>query len=436
MAAVSTRLLATQVLNEIVNQGGSATRLLSESAAKLPDRREQALLQELVLGSCRWFYRLQAVANGLLHKPFRKQDGDVYCALLLGLYQIMYTRIPEHAAISESVNVARALGKPWARGLINGVLRNFQRQREGLISQADKDMAAKYSLPRWLFEIFKKDWPDQLEAILQQSNQRPPMCLRVNSLRCSREDYLSKLDEVGKQAEIIPFTPAGIRLQQGCDVAELPGFEQGLVSVQDGAAQLAAPLLSLESGFTVLDACAAPGGKTCQILETVPDCDLHALEIDFQRLPQIQENLDRLGLQAKLLVGDASQPADWWDGTSYDRILVDAPCSGSGVLRRHPDIKLLRKQQDISDLKRRQQAILEALWPLLKPGGRLLYATCSILKAENESNLATFVQAQAQARPVPLAGPWGLAREFGRQILTGENHMDGFYYGCIEKDAG
>lgn len=433
MPAENARLIAAQTLYAIVYKGQSAGRQLTLATRKLTDRRDQGLVQELVYGACRWYFRLDAIAGKLLRKPLRKQDGDVHCALLLGLYQLLHTRVAQHAAISETVELARALGKPWASGVINGVLRNFLRQQDALLARVDSVDAARFSLPSWLWKQLKNDWPNQAVEIAEQSNHHPPLSLRVNQKQLSRAQYLASLHEAGIAASSLDYTEFGVILDQACDVQALPGFAEGQFSVQDAGAQLAAPLLDVHPGQRVLDACAAPGGKTCHILEQVPGCDLLALDIDEERAQQIQANFNRLGLQAPVAVGDAAAPAEWWDGVGFDRILLDAPCSGSGVLRRHPDIKLLRKHTDIPELVHRQQAILKALWPLLNRGGKLLYVTCSILKDENERQLAAFVSEQADAQVLLLPGPWGIEQSPGRQILTGENQMDGFYYGCIQK---
>ncbi len=396
--------------------------------------RERAFARQLAFGTLRWQPRLDFLCARLLRHPLRQRDRDLQALLLIGLYQLLRLETAPHAAVSATVEVCRPLGKPWARALVNGVLRNGQRRQEELLRACEADPVCRHAHPAWLLEVLQRDWPRQWRAITEAGNRQPPMALRVNRRRCDREHYLRMLREAGLEAAPIPDSDAGLVLEQAVEVATLPGFGEGLVSVQDGAAQLAAPLLEVEPGQRVLDACAAPGGKTAHLLESCEGLDLLALDQDAGRLQRVAENLERLGLQAELRCGDAAQPESWWDGRPFDRILLDAPCSGSGVIRRHPDIKLLRRAQDIPGLAQRQGRLLEALWPLLAPGGLLLYVTCSVLSEENQARIRAFLAATDDARSAGPAVSWGIATTPGRQLLPGDHDRDGFFYACLRKD--
>lgn len=428
------RTAAAQVLAQIIGGHRSLALTLPPLLQQVAER-DRGLLQELCYGTLRWYPQLHYLLSRLLDKPLKVREQQIQALLLIGLYQLLYLRVPEYAAIAETVAAARRLGKPWATGLVNAVLHNFQRRRTAWLAELEQDVTLKSAHPAWLLDCLQADWPNDWQAIVAANNARPPYSLRVNVMRLSRQAYLKRLADVGIQAAPAPYTTAGVVLETACrDVAQLPGFQEGLVSVQDTAAQLTAGLLDLQPGLRVLDACAAPGGKTGHILETQPDlARLLALDIDAARLLRIRENLDRLGLKARLIAGDALNPSTWWDGLAYDRILVDAPCSATGVIRRHPDIKVLRQATDIQALAARQRALLERLWPLLTSGGLLVYATCSVLKRENESVVADFLATHADAREHPIAAEWGQQRPYGRQILPGEAGMDGFYYACISK---
>jgi 16S rRNA (cytosine967-C5)-methyltransferase len=332
-------------------------------------------------------------------------------------------------------------------GLTNAVLRAAVRRREELTAALEHDLEACSAHPYWLLQRLQDDWPDDWPAIVAANNARPPLTLRVNAHHCDRESYRERLTAVGRIAEPVSipyphpappeaeksYVETALVLNAAVEPAALPGFAEGWISVQDAAAQLAAPLLDIQPGLRVLDACAAPGGKTGHLLECAPRLDLTALDQDAARLEHVAENLRRLRFQARLVVGDALRPADWWDGVPYDRILLDAPCSATGVIRRHPDIKLLRRDSDIAVLAFRQQALLASLWPLLRPQGRLLYATCSLLRQENEQVVESFLMAQPDAKEQPIIAPWGRPCSHGRQILPGEAHMDGFYYAVLVK---
>lgn len=427
---MNTRLAAARVLSRVLQDGQSLTAALDNAFPAIESGKDRAFIQALCYGVCRQFHRLDFILSQLLDKPLK--DADVKALALVGLYQLKFMRVKPHAAVSETVLAARK--KPWAKSLINAVLRTYLREQEGLEHKADKFQAAALSHPDWLIKQIERDWPEQALNIFLENNRQPPMVLRVNLAKTSRESYLQRLTGQDIAAQTVSFCPSAIRLDKPAPVELLPGFADGLVSVQDAAAQLAAGLLDVRPGQRVLDVCAAPGGKAAHILETQLQLkELVAVDIDGARMQRVSENLQRLNLQAKLVVGDAAKPEEWWDGQPFDRILLDAPCSALGVIRRHPDIKLLRRAEDIGQLQVLQKSILQAVWPLLAPGGLLLYATCSILKQENEQQVQAFLAGRNDAVESPIEADWGSAGACGRQIFTGESAMDGFYYARIGK---
>jgi 16S rRNA (cytosine967-C5)-methyltransferase len=415
-------------------EGRSLSDLLYREL-KRTNERDRSLTAELVQGVARWGHRLRAIAQRLLDHPLKDKHRDVEALLLVGLYQLEYLRTPPHAAVSETVNASAGLGKTWARGLLNGVLRNYQRMGKDQAAIVDQDQAWRYSHPLWLVERLQQAWPDHWQQILEQANQRPPMVLRVNRTKSDRRGYAQALVEKGIAARPVSGVADAMLLDQAMDVVQLPGFGEGMISVQDGGAQLAAALLAPRDGELLLDACAAPGGKSCHLLEIAPAAQLTALDKEERRLGRLRDNLTRLGQQAEVCVGDAANPQGEWAGRSYDRILLDVPCSATGVIRRHPDIKWLRRPKDIPNLTQEQAAILDAIWPLLKPGGVLLYATCSILPEENREQVQAFLERQPDARARVIEAEWGRSDGPGRQILPGDGGMDGFYYALIEKSA-
>ncbi len=429
----SARTVALAILKRVLVRRQSLNSAIPAEIEALEAAQERALARELAFGVMRDYYRLDFFLQRLLAKPLKAKDADVRCALLLGLYQLNSLRLPAYAAVSATVDLAQVLRKPWARGLINGVLRQFQRQGPELVQAAEAEPQAATAHPQWLLRRLREAWPEHWQAIIAANNQRPPMVLRVNRRRQPRAAYLARLAEAGLEGQALAASEDGVVLTQACDVSRLPGFAQGAVSVQDGAAQQAAILLAAEPGQRVLDACAAPGGKSAHILERCPEVALVAVERDPARLQQVSDTLARLGLRAELHAADVAATADWWDGRPFERILLDVPCSATGVIRRNPDIKYLRRDGDITTLAREQGRILEAVWPLLAPGGRLLYATCSILPEENQDQVRAFLAAHPEARERPLAVDWGRPCAAGRQILPGEQGMDGFYYAMLEK---
>ena len=428
---MNTRLIAAKVLTSVIRDGQSLTAALDSTLGVVESDKDRAFIQALCYGVCRNFHRLDYILSQMLDKPLK--DLDVKALALIGLYQLKFMRVKSHAAVSETVLAARK--KPWAKALINALLRSYLRGQEGFEQKADNVKSALVSHPDWLIQQIEQDWPMQAQQVFQQNNEQPPMALRVNLANISQDQYLQKLRDQGIEAEAVSFCRSAILLNKPAVVNILPGFNEGWVSVQDTAAQLAAELLDVQIGHRVLDVCAAPGGKAAHILEHQPKVrELVAVDIDKLRLQRVSDNFQRLKLSAKLIVGDASKPEDWWDGQLFDRILLDVPCSALGVIRRHPDIKLLRRAEDINTLQVLQQRIMTAVWPLLAPGGIMLYATCSILKQENEQQIEAFLATNTNAIEVPINADWGLVRRYGRQILTGESAMDGFYYALIRKE--
>ncbi len=425
------RAAAARVISAVCSDGQSLGRALARCERDvLP--RDRALLRELCYGTLRQHPRLDALITPLLQKPFKAKDDDLRQLLLVGAYQLFHSRIPDHAALAATVEASRTLGKGWAAGLVNGVLRNLQRRYPQLVEKLSP--AARDAHPDWLWQQLRNNWPEQGDTIIAAGNDYPPMCLRVNRRHGTRDDYLAELRSAGIDASPCELASEGLRLAQAVDVEQLPGFGDGRVSVQDEAAQLAAQLLDPQPGERILDACAAPGGKTGHLLELQPGlAELIALDSDAERLDRVAENLQRLQLQAQLLPGDAGTPGDWFDGKPFDRILLDAPCSGTGVIRRHPDIKVLRSAADISALAELQGELLRALWPLLKPGGTLLYVTCSILPAENRDVVGAFLSETPDATEHFIDATWGIAQPAGRQLLPIPGGCDGFYYARITR---
>ncbi len=425
------RLQASRIIHQ-VSDGKSLADILDKTLASLADPRDRAFVQALVYGVCRYYDRLDIVLSHLLQKPMKPKDVDVYALLLVGLYQLMEMRIPEYAAVTETVNATEALKKTWARGFVNAILREYIRQRESMDDVIKQDDEALYSHPAWWMKAMQSAWPAHWQTILEANNQHPPFVLRVNQRQISRAAYLQKLQTADITAHALTETQQGIILDQAHAATSLEGFAAGEISVQDGAAQLAAELLQLQNGMRVLDACSAPGGKLSHMLE-IAELDVLAVEKEPARIERIQENLARLQLQATVICADVNKVNDWWDGKLFDRILLDAPCSASGVVRRHPDIKLLRQAADIPALARQQYEMLHALWPLLKQDGLLLYATCSVFPEENNQVIKRFLGAHQDAQDEALS--IGIACDHGFQILPGMNTMDGFYYALLRKIA-
>ncbi|MDX2346259.1 MAG: 16S rRNA (cytosine(967)-C(5))-methyltransferase RsmB [Legionella sp.] len=417
------RAIALQALLELTEKNHSLSHLKTQLTP---------FAQNLCFGVCRHYFALNAITNHLLQKPLKKPK--VQLVLLLGLYQLEILALPEYAVLNETVGLLNHKNLSWAKSLVNAVLRRYCREKESIQAALSNQNNYLYNYPDWLLKRIQIAWPKHWEALIKASNQHPPMHLRVNAKQSTRVAYLAQLEAQNIQATAIPHTTHGIQLHTPIDVYELPGFKAGDVSIQDGAAQLAASLLDLRPNLRVLDACAAPGGKTCHILETEPKLKACiALDIDAKRINRTEENLTRLNLKATCIVANAEQPDTWWDGVLFDRILLDAPCSATGVIRRHPDIKLLRTQKEVQHILKTQAALLKSLWPQLVPGGILVYATCSILPEENETQIARFIKKNPDCTASSRKYAWGHATGHGLQILPGEYAMDGFFYSVLTK---
>ena len=438
----NSRFVALKICLNVIEHRRSLSQSLGEGLAQFQDRRERSFTQNLVLGTLRWQLRLEAIREQLVKKPLKVKDEDVNQLILLGLYQIIYMDTPEHAAVSETVALTKKLKKGWAKGFVNGVLRNFLRDQQSLLDAVDVKPAHKYSHPQWFTKTMRKQYPEAWQAILESNNIPAPITLRNNQMFQTRDELLALLSEEGVEASAHLYCSQGILLAQSTDISQLPTFDEGGFSAQDGAAQQAAEILQPKPNESILDACAAPGGKTCHMLEASNnEAKIFALEKDPERIERLSENLYRLDLHADIEVSDASQPSDWWNGECFDKILMDAPCSATGIIRRHPDIKWHRTPEDIEELVQLQGEILVALWQTLKVGGQLLYATCSVLSQENSEQVESFINNTEDAKYIPLNVEWGVspANNIGRQILPGEqdikgaSNMDGFYYCLLEK---
>ncbi|MGD9152869.1 MAG: 16S rRNA (cytosine(967)-C(5))-methyltransferase RsmB [Gammaproteobacteria bacterium] len=420
---MNSRLTANKIIVKLLRDKISFAKTLTNA---------ESFVQELCYGVSRWYLQLDFIAKKLLTKPLKSKDLDIYILILTGLYEIIYMRTPSHAAINENVENARKLKKPWACNLINAVLHNFLRQQDAIFDAVNKNVIAKFSHPSWLIKKIKSTYPNDWEKILAANNEHPPMSLRINLQKTTVKDYLHQTN-----AATNPVCASCITLQKPCPVSQLPGFADGEVSVQDCGAQFAAKLLDLKPNQRVLDACAAPGGKTMHILETEPNIkELVAVDHDKKRLQMVTENLKRIRTQkdkVKLLHADILQIKSWWNQQLFDRILLDAPCSATGVIRRHPDIKLLKQEKDIKKLVRKQLEILQTIWPILKPNGLLVYVTCSILPEENDQVISKFLAKTPDVQINKIDTPWGTPTKHGRQILPGQNNMDGFFYAVIRK---
>ncbi len=432
------RQSALKTLKQVFS-GQSLSAVQARTVDSLKDKRDRGLANEIVNGVLRWRWQLEFFTSQLLAKALKKKDIDVQLILLMALYELKECRTPDYAIINDAVELSRKVGKKWASGLVNAVLRRFTREKEALI-ESMKDGQAIYSHPRWILEKVKADWPENWKQILDANNQRPAFWLRVNEKQYQCEDYQKLLTENDIESQFSAFpnkaVASALKLSQGLDVRTLPGFSAGAVSVQDVGAQLTAELLDVSKIKQVLDLCAAPGGKTCHLLERYDEIEkVIAVEIEESRMARVSENLQRLRLEsrAELIVSDASEYREWWSGEKFERILIDAPCSASGVIRRHPDIKTLRRESDITPLVELQAGILNAAWQMLAPGGELLYVTCSVFKDENQNQIQTFLSQNTNATETKIDADWGQVCEYGRQLLPGEFDADGFYYCRLKK---
>jgi len=430
----NSRAIVAKILCSLLKDRGSLNTLLGNHK----DHAEFGLIQESSYGCCRWYFALECLLGQLLNKPLKKQDLDIKCLMICALYQLRELEVAEYAVINESVSATQIFKKPWAKGLVNAVLRGYQRNKEALeqaltASQPNENQA----FPSWLESEIVQQWPKQALSVFQNSNRRPPMTLRVNLAKNSREQYLELLAAAGITATAGGLTNSAVYLDKPAPVTNLPGFAEGKVSVQDEASQLVPSLLQLETAQQILDACAAPGGKSCHILESEHShTKLTSIDTSESKLERIRENLERLGLESNLVAADAGELETWWDGNQFDRILLDAPCSATGVIRRHPDIKLLRKPEQIKSVGEVQSVLLSKLWTCLRPGGLLLYTTCSLLRQENEEAIKRFLDSTDSAKYEAISADWGVECAFGRQLLPGTSSgPDGFFYAVLRKKS-
>ncbi|UAY75528.1 16S rRNA (cytosine(967)-C(5))-methyltransferase RsmB [Pseudoxanthomonas sp. X-1] len=425
-AGVVVRVTAARVLDAVLHRGRSLKAELATTLPQLADPRDRALLEAICFAALRRRTAYNAALSGWMPRPLQSRDNELRALLLAGLAQLDALQLPAHAALSATVEAARTLGRPHQAGMVNALLRRAQ--REG-VPAAD----ASAAWPQWLQQRLRADWPTQADALFAASAEPAPLWLRVNRRLADRDAYRVQLAESGIHAETIAALPDGLRLAESTAVGGLPGFEAGVVSVQDGSAQQVADLFALAEGARVLDACAAPGGKSAHLLERQPGLRLTALDVDARRLRRVEQTLQRVGATATLKAADASDPAGWWDGVPFDAVLLDAPCSATGIVRRQPDVLLHRRPEDIAALTALQARLLDAAWAVLAPGGTLVYATCSLLAAENAAQIEAFVARHDAARLDDPGDAFGHASGGGRQRLTGEDGMDGFFYARLRK---
>ena len=426
------RLAAVQALSEVLDENKNLGD--SEALLRLHDSRDKALARNLAYGVLRWLSALEWLASQLLAKPIKRREIEIQRLLMLGLQQLWHDRTASHAAVNETAECARLLGKPWAVGLINAVLRRFQREQEVLLvrmGQTEK----RFAHPHWLLKEIQQDWPEHWQKIVDANNRQAPLWLRINRQQADETVLRGELKDAGFEISGSDFACDAISISPAAVVSSVPGFEKGWLSVQDPAAQLARDLLDPRSGDRILDACAAPGGKTAHLLESCQEIELTVLDRQVQRIEQIDQNLRRLGLNADPIPADAKAVETWWNGEKFHKILLDAPCSATGVIRRHPEIKWLRSSGQVNTVVQTQAGLLAALWQLLEPGGILVYATCSILKRENSQQIQRFLGQYTDAAVEMPSVEWGMASPFGRQILPGEARMDGFFYAVLRKSA-
>ena len=421
------RSMAAQAVEQVVEKGQSLSNVLPAMQQKVADK-DKALLQELCFGVLRTLSQLEWMIQQLMERPMTGKQRTVHYLIMVGFYQLLHTRIPPHAALAETVEGAVVIKRPQLKGLINGVLRQFQRRQEELLTEfAQSDL--RFLHPSWLVKRIKAAYPQQWETILDANNQRPPMWLRVNRNHHSRDAWLALLTEAGMTGFTHPDYPDAVRLETPAPVHALPGFDEGWVTVQDASAQGCVKYLLPKDGEQILDLCCAPGGKTTHILEVAPQANVMAVDVDEKRLSRVYDNLKRLGMKATVKQGDGRYPQQWCGEQQFDRILLDAPCSATGVIRRHPDIKWLRRDRDIAELAQLQAEILNATWAHLKSGGTLVYATCSILPEENQQQIAAFLSRTPDAELRETGTP----EQPGQQNLPGAEEGDGFFYAKLIK---
>lgn len=434
---MNSRAIAHKIIVNVIQSRCSLNESFKKSLPTTLTAQERGFIKDCCFGSLRWFHQLSKIKSRLLHSPLKKKDNDIDCLILLGLFQILHSETPDHAAVAETVSVCHTLKKDWAKPLVNKCLRRFIQEKTDILAALNDDVEAHYSHPQWLIEKIQEAWPEHWEDILNANNQKPPLWLRINLQKTSQDDYLKQLTQNNIAASASELISTAIKLDPPLPVDKILNFHNGYASVQDIAGQFAAELLDLKKGQHVLDACAAPGSKTCHILESEPELSkLVIIDNDPARFPQLKENIDRLQLShqhLQLVLADVTHTQQWWDGTPFDRILLDAPCSSTGVIRRHPDIKLLKQADDIAQLSQLQHRMLTMLWPLLKKGGKLLYSTCSVLPEENEKIIQTFLMKTKDVVIEKIKIPAGTAQKHGVQLLPKQKENDGFYYALLCK---
>ena len=430
------RAAAARSIKQVLDHGQSLDQALADALEGVSAGPDRALARRLAHTVLRDWPAVQGLTSRLIQRPPARRDRLVLFIIAVGLAELRQAREPAHAIVHSAVECTRLLGLARLAKLVNAVLRRYQRETDAMNQTLGDSEVIRSGHPGWLIRAISRDWSEQSAEILDQNNQPPPLWLRVNRRYWTRQAAFDALAEAGFLPELPQLAlPDGIRLARRARISELPGFLEGGLSVQDGAAQLTADYLELSDGLRILDACSAPGGKAAHILERV-DAELLAVELDGQRLATVRDTLDRLNLEARLLEADASKPDCWWDGQAFDRILIDAPCSATGVIRRHPDIRWLRKATDIERLVETQRRLLDALWPLLAPGGILVYSTCSILTAENRRQAEAFIESRNDCESIDHPEMPGRAQAAGRQILPGDHHLDGFYHVALRRLSG
>ncbi len=436
------RAIAARIIKSVIIDKKEFTSLNHPLIQPLSDLQSRSLTRYLCFQVLRFYPKLECLANHFINKKLKSKDQDIWALILIGLFELQDKPEQAYMIVNETVKGATMLKKEWAKNLINAILRAYIRQQAALPNTITSTIEYQTAHPQWLGEKIQTAWPQDWEAIIAANNQQAPLCLRVNQTLYSRDEYAKILDSHNIHYQFIPHTAMGVCLESAMDVYLLPGFEQGSVCVQDGAGQLAVELLELAPGLKILDACAAPGSKTGHILETQPSTELLAIDLSAPRVQQLKQTLERIGVnqdKVHIKIANSSEPATWYEPSQglFDRILLDAPCSALGVIRRHPDIKLLRTPEQIKLVCQEQKKLLHALWPLLKPGGILLYATCSILPQENEKQIEEFYQhilsTENNMHIIPIEAPFGIALQYGKQILPGQSNMDGFYYAKLRK---
>jgi 16S rRNA (cytosine967-C5)-methyltransferase len=432
-AGAEVRAAAARVLARVRFDGQSLKAALPVQRDRLTDSRDRALCEAIVFEACRWMPRYEALLDQLLQRPLPLAVREVHGLLLAGLAQLDALQMPPYAVIDATAEAARRLRQPRLVGVVNGVLRRYQREKAELAARLAGDDEYRFAHPAWLLAALRQAWPDDWQAIVDANNRQAPLWLRVNQRQASVDDYREQLAALGIDARVQPGLPAALCLPDSLSPTSLPGWDAGRVSVQDGSAQMCVAALDAQPGQRVLDACAAPGGKAAALLEAVDGLTLIALDRDPARLQRVEQTLRRVGAVATLHAADAAIPSDWWDGVGFDRILIDAPCSATGVIRRQPDIRWHRRAGDIVALAAEQARLLDALWPLLQPGGRLVYATCSVLPDENQQQIDVFLARHPDARAIDLGAGHGRVAGGGRQRLPGEDGMDGFFYAALVK---